>query len=232
MKISKIQIYGERCSGTNYLEDLIEKNFDINITWEYGWKHFFGFDQEKLNNSDDTLFICITRDIYNWINSLYREMHHLPLKYIIDINTEDKINRFINCEFYSINDNNQNIDFNDEIMEDRNIYTGNRYKNIFELRHNKLKFLIEDLPKKIKNYILIRYEDLINDFENTMYKIKNTGLIVKNNIIFPLNTTAYKKNVDIEFKLNSKINHISKDLILTNQNFIKMYEIYLGYNIL
>ena len=42
--IKKVTIYGERCSGTNYLEELIVSNFDVKITWEYGWKHFFGFN--------------------------------------------------------------------------------------------------------------------------------------------------------------------------------------------
>ena len=41
--LRKYAIYGERCSGTNYLENIININFDVKITWEYGWKHFFGF---------------------------------------------------------------------------------------------------------------------------------------------------------------------------------------------
>ena len=61
-------------------------------------------------------------------------------------------------------------------MNDRNIYTGNRYKNIFELRHTKIKWMLEDLPNKVKNCIFIRYEDLINDFDNTLLKIKNKRL--------------------------------------------------------
>ena len=93
--IKKVQIYGERCSGTNYLEDLITKNFNVEITWEYGWKHFFGFCEEKLVNSNDTLFICIIRDIYSWINSFFRELHHLPIKYMIDLTIEDKIFKFL-----------------------------------------------------------------------------------------------------------------------------------------
>ena len=49
--IQKITIYGERCSGTNYLETLLARNFhDYKLTWEYGWKHFFG--HQNLQNSD------------------------------------------------------------------------------------------------------------------------------------------------------------------------------------
>ena len=46
--IKKVTIYGERCSETNYLEQLLINNFDIDITWKYGWKHFFGFHKNLL----------------------------------------------------------------------------------------------------------------------------------------------------------------------------------------
>ena len=81
--IQNYTIYGERCSGTNYLERIMGLNFDINITWNYGWKHFFGFQDNKLENSDDTLFICIVRNLPDWINSLYRTPHHLSFKYCL-----------------------------------------------------------------------------------------------------------------------------------------------------
>ena len=48
--IKKFTIYGERCSGTNYLQNLVNDNFEIELTWEYGWKHFFGFQDDKLKN--------------------------------------------------------------------------------------------------------------------------------------------------------------------------------------
>lgn len=176
--IKKVTIYGERCTGTNYLEELITSNFNVTITWEYGWKHFFGFND--LKNSDDTLFIGIIRNPYTWINSFYREQHHLDKSF-------KNINKFLNGEFYSIHANNT------ENMHDRNLYTQKRYANIFEMRHTKNKFLIEDMKSLVKNYILIRYEDLIHDFLNTMNKIKEKGLETKPNIKYPLNVTYYKK---------------------------------------
>ena len=68
--IKKFTILGERCSGTNYLEELITSNFDIDVTWDYGWKHFFGFyNFKKTNEEDETLFIGIVRHPISWINS-------------------------------------------------------------------------------------------------------------------------------------------------------------------
>ena len=90
--ITKYTIYGERCSGTNYLENLINENFDVKLTWEYGFKHWFGFN--NLSNSDDTLFICIVRNPVDWVNSFYRTPHHLKIKYDKTLNNSKKLDIF------------------------------------------------------------------------------------------------------------------------------------------
>jgi len=211
-----VTIYGERCSGTNYLEALLTTNYDVEVQWKYGWKHFFGF--HNLKNSDDTLFIGIIRNPYDWINSLYRDKHHIPA-----INTSS-IDNFLNNEFYSIQDNGS------EIMRDRNMYTKERYKNIFEMRHTKNKFLIEDMPTLVKNYLLITHEELLYDFTNTMNKITSKGLTIKPDIEFPLNIIHYKKQKRRLFELNSKPNHISKEQVADkfNMHYEKMlFENYL-----
>lgn len=242
--MKKYTIYGERCTGTNYLQNLIDINFDAEITWDYGWKHFFGsninngwyhfnkfkdgdeiidnyiYNEYCLDKSDDVLFICITRDIIPWLNSFYREMHHLPLKYNNKLTDKEKINDFLNNEIYSFNDYNNNRDISKELMEDRNIYTGDRYKNIFELRYIKNKYLQEDLPNKVKNYIFIRYEDLINDFENTMKRITEKGLNVKDGINFPLNTDQYKDIPNMKMHNNDKKIYISDEIVLNNPFYI------------
>lgn len=203
--IKKVTIYGERCTGTNYLEELITSNFNVTITWEYGWKHFFGFND--LKNSDDTLFIGIIRNPCDWINSFYREQHHLDKSF-------KNINKFLSGEFYSVHANHT------ENMHDRNLYTQKRYANIFEMRHTKNKFLIEDMKSLVKNYILIRYEDLVHDFLNTMNKIKDKGLNVKPNIKYPLNITYYKKEKKVNFKAKQKshVNKIPRELIRNKLN--------------
>lgn len=51
-------------------------------------------------------FICIVR-----------ELHHLPIKYMIDLRTDDKIYKFLNDDNADVNDDN-----------DDNNYTKERYK--------------------------------------------------------------------------------------------------------
>lgn len=216
--IKYFTIYGERCSGTNYLNNIINLNFDIEITWKYGWKHFYGFDD--LSNSDDTLFICITRNPYDWMNSLYANPHHLCY------DVRKNIQNFLNNIIFSFNDSNNN-DESKEIMEDRNIYTSERYKNIFDLRHNKIKYLVETLPLLVKNYILIRYEDLLYNFEEQMNRFLFFNLPIKNNIIFPLNEKFDFKHGNVYDK--KKYNFINNNIINKHKDFIKQFEIELKY---
>ena len=200
--INKIVIYGERCSGTNYLEQLLLLNFNVEITFAYGWKHFFGFND--LSNTDGILFIGIVRNLVDWINSLYREKYHLPSS----VTLNEKC--FFNNEMYSISEN------GDEIMEDRHIDTHNRYKNIFELRHIKNKFLIEKMPLLVKNYCLITYDELMTNFENVMNRFQKYNLTIKNDIHFPLNIYFDSKNNSIIF--NKKTNTISYEQIKNKAN--------------
>ncbi len=83
--IDNFTIYGERCSGTNFLENSIKENFELELTWKYGFKHFFGHD--SLKNSDNTLFIGIVRNPFDWINSFYEEKHNLPEEISNNINS-------------------------------------------------------------------------------------------------------------------------------------------------
>lgn len=184
--ISNVKIYGERCSGTNYLEILIRKNFKVNIINQYGFKHFFGF--HNLENSDNTLFICIIRDSYSWLNSLYEKKWHIsPLQ------RRNKYN-FLYTEHWSYFDDKRfhGENYGKEIMEDRNIYTKERYKNILELRSMKLKWMLYSLPKLVKHSIILRYEDLLENFEYTMRTLSLQGLPILHSSTFPENHTEYK----------------------------------------
>jgi len=198
--MKKVQIYGERCSGTNYLEQLLLLNFDVEFfevdNQRYGWKHFFGFN--KFTESDDVLFIGIIRNLEDWINSLYRTPYHLPPGLTKNVNV------FLTETCYSIKNDGT------EIVRDRNMHTNEKYNNIFELRLVKNKFLIEDMQQLVKNYCLITYDELINNFAEIMNGFKSCGLTVKDGIQFPLNISYHVHKGSTFVK---KPNEISKETI-------------------
>ena len=159
-------IYGERCSGTNFLMHAILSNFNLEYTTKYSWKHFFGNYNFKsdIKNEDDTLFICIIRNPIEWIDSFYNKLHHIPEE------NRNSINDFLFNKFYSIYE-----DTLTEIIEDRHIITKERYKNIFELREVKNNYLINEMKNNVKNYILIRYEDIRDNYDIVLAAVSNEG---------------------------------------------------------
>ena len=225
--MKKVTIYGERCSGTNYLQELLLLNFEVEITWEFGWKHFFGFDD--LTNSDEVLFIGIVRNLNDWINSLYRERHHVPLHITTNVDT------YLTGQFYStitsmneitLEKTETETETEPELMEDRNMDTGERYKNIFELRRVKNTFLEDKMPNLVKSYCLITYEDLCAHFVPIMTKLKACGLEVKKEVAFPTNVSYYKQHKDVQF-VKKQHNEISKkkiDTLIMDDKELLYYE--------
>tara|TARA_B100001175_G_C19469634_1_gene621042 strand:- start:967 stop:1644 length:678 start_codon:yes stop_codon:yes gene_type:complete len=181
-------IYGERCSGTNFVENAIKKNFKLELTWEYDFKHFFGnYKFKEKNRYNQVLFIGIIRSPFEWLPSLYREKHHLPYSITKDWDS------YINHRFYSID-----INTKKELLEDRNIYNKQkRYKDIIELRYIKNKFLIENMKNKVNNYILLRYEDFSDRYQLTMNFLKKKYNLVKlhKEIRFINNYKGYGNNI-------------------------------------
>lgn len=237
MSIKNFAILGERCSGTNFLEEAILNNFNINYTAEYGNKHFFCYNNYK--NSNNTLFIGIIRNPIYWINSFSRELYHVP-----EINRKN-INNFLYNEFYSVEDEvdtNKNIldnnifKFNNKFYthkykinpKDLNYLNGKKYKNIFELRKVKNDFLINVMPKKVKNYILINYEDLLFNYDDVLQKIKlSFNLVQKNNEFIKIK--SYKKSNTYNFVQQRKILLSPEIVVSIWNNLDKEQENLLGY---
>ena len=218
--IKKFTILGERCSGTNYLEELITTNFNIDVTWDYGWKHFFGFyNFKKTNNEDETLFIGIVRNPIFWINSFFKEQHHIPYRPI-------SLNKFLLDEFYSV-DNNDN---NKIIKEDLNYTNGKKYKNIFELRFLKNYYLINTMPNNVKNYILINYENLRDNTQDILEMIKNKFNLTKKLPIYK-NIKYYKKEKGRLFNKKEVTLPVNYQIFCVN-NLNKVQEAKLGYNLI
>jgi hypothetical protein len=175
--ITKFSIIGERCSGTNFLEKVMINSFKMEpikgSTTTIDHKHWMQPENFKDKiKSENVLIIGIIREPVQWLASLYRKKYHVPFHMRGDYKT------FMTSEWYSINDEGNR----EEIIHDRHPYTKDRFKNIFELRKVKSLFLLGDMPKLVKNYILIKYEDLLENMPMILSKISNiTGLPCLNN---------------------------------------------------
>lgn len=216
--IKQYTIYGERHCGTKLLQKLMNTYSNLDITWEYGWKHFFGFYSEVLmRSSKDTLFLCAVRNPYDWLCSMHREPHHIN-GWFYDINNRIKnpftsITEFLTSEIVSYSTPSIVSDLHDtliakkfykEIVLDRNINTGLNYKDIFELRSVKMRYLWS-MQNLVDNILYIKYEDLIDDYLPLINKILQK--------INPEHESITKKIVPVEKGKNNQIDPEACELI-------------------
>jgi hypothetical protein len=236
--IKKFTIFGERCSGTNYLEEVISQNFHLNFTSEYGNKHFFCFNDYKDKVTNNTLFIGIIRNPVYWLNSFSKELQHVP-----DVNKRS-LKNFLFNEFYSVHNEptSNNIQLQSILLNvnsttapsyainraDLNYKTGRKYLNVFELRKQKNDYLMNVLPHKVPNYILINYEDLLYNFDKTLNNIKTQFNLIAKNDTF-INVSKYKKSDTYTFVKQRQITFSPKVVDLIWSNVDVSQENQLGY---
>jgi hypothetical protein len=178
-EICNFCIFGERCSGTNLLQNLVETNFHLEYNNNICHKHFFGFS--SLENTNNTLFLCVVRNFYDWIMSFYEKQHHINKS--DNSNDSKNMKTFLTQEIHSFDTQ------GNEIIQDWNYATGCPYKNIFELRKLKNLFFTDILPTKVKNHYLVLYENISNiTFQvNFLEKLEREfQLKRKNNSFLPI----------------------------------------------
>jgi hypothetical protein len=213
------------------------QNFNIEYTAKYGNKHFFCYN--NYTNSDETLFIGIIRNPIYWINSFSVELHHVP-----EINRKS-IHNFLFNEFFSVEDE---VNTNAPILDsgifkisnkfythkykinnkDLNYTNGQKYKNIFELRKVKNNFLMNEMSKKVKNYLLINYEDLLYNFNNVLQTISKQFNLKPKFMTF-LKPVKYKKSDTYKFVQQRQILLTPKIVLSIWKNLDKEQEEKLGY---
>ena len=211
--IYRYTIYGERHSGTKFLKNIIDAHFNLEVTWEYGWKHFFGFYKDALyRNVTDTIFLCIVRNPYDWLQAMYNQPHHINGWYSNSNNSIqnpfNSMRLFLKSEIRSYNTPNIISDdykkYFQENIHDRNLLTGKPYKNIFELRKLKLFYLyrLKDIAPHI---VLIKYEDLLKDYMSFVRHVSITENIpIKENR--RVVGVAKKNSYDIDISIKNLIN--------------------------
>jgi hypothetical protein len=223
MTIKNFFIFAERCSGTHFLEQAFFENFHIDyLSKNHVRRHFFGHEDDVYTEDEieTTLFVCLVREPVEWVDSVFRSQYHVPVE------NGKNIDNFLNNEWYSVYDPIYDIN---EIPEDRHLITKERYKNIFEMRRVKQDYLLNKLKHRVKHSIIIRYEDLRDDYKNTLDFIRYRYLLdVKSSDYKPI----------IKYKGRQDALYCKKDVSLSVDaiNLIKRsidvnQERFLGYNI-
>jgi hypothetical protein len=161
-QIEFVQIFGERNSGTNFLDQLLRRNVTFqpdrvlgskeakknSYDYIFGFKHWFVTD-DLLSNpiQHNTLFLSIFRHPLFWL----RSMRDLPYQGVNHTNLPVK--EFLRKEWYAEHDGH-------EMLNERDPKTGRRFGNIMQLRSAKINSFL-GLQHKVDHYAQVRYEDLL-----------------------------------------------------------------------
>jgi len=176
--MNAIKIYGERNSGTNYFEKLVEKNLEIQILRYYpgqrvgkylkyefmsglffelnkkkylGWKHGKPKIREinKFESSPLTI-ITITKNPYTFLLSLYKRPYHYRGKKV------NNFKDFLTSEWQTILRENCGL---------------KKYSSPIDLWNEKNRAFLNLKQRVNKKVINLRYEDVIKDTEETILKL-------------------------------------------------------------
>jgi len=193
----------------------------LKFTEAYGFKHWYIKDLEprginntttdnqcikNINDSDNTLFIVIVRNVYDWIGSMYKKPYHM--KEIDKTSIFNFISKKHICfEHNCPNDHKKNS--GTPWLKNTNhkqSYFIEEDENIIKLRNNKNDHFY-NLKNHVKYYYLIRQENMFKDIINMVktYNLQCNFLYLPN-YIKPKKYKLDKKTIDfINKNLNNKI---------------------------
>lgn len=178
-------LIAERCSGSNYTEQLVLMNtyLESKSPWH---KHFLPwFDlapiyPEDPRNSDfkdyeDTIFIVIFRDPYDWARSLHPFPHHAAgWLFNLDFSTFIRTSWALNLDDIQLQKSKRH-----NALLDRDPIMKQSFKNIFRLRTAKIKDQLR-LKDMVKNIYYVNYETLRDYPEEVLHELSSVfGIALK-----------------------------------------------------
>lgn len=177
--IKRIQIFGERNSGTNYLSTILRVNFpqleiyDYGENGSYGIKHWpawvgkpisynfrlYGKQAERFctfPNSDDCLFIYIFRNPYDWVQAMARTPWEIAKQPSLDafLRTPPSYNKSLE----KVQNSPELAKYLRELNPDTNL----PFDNILTLRAKKIENALQ-IKNLVKHFIILKYEDFKTD---------------------------------------------------------------------
>lgn len=154
--VTRYQVFGERCSGTNFVKRLIGRNTTLSPTEDLGWKHGL---PHMTAIPPDMAIVCVLRHAGDWARSMHRKPWHCPPEM-----QRMPFSEFIRAEWATVADRPRYFPqvqalggAGEALQLDRHPVTGLPYPNLFALRRTKLEGLLGFLNRNC-SVILCRLE--------------------------------------------------------------------------
>jgi hypothetical protein len=178
--ITHLCIIGERCSGTNFAEELIAANLKLVSKPWFMHKHFppwyelpiecyFGNPQHyTFENTDEYLFVIIFRNAYDWARSLQQKPHH-AIKKLHNL----PFSKFIRTQ-WSLDPSQGMVQKGKEMnpLIDLSPITKLPFNNVLELRTAKIRNMLM-INDRASNVYIINYEIIRDYSQEVIQEIAN-----------------------------------------------------------
>lgn len=222
-KLNSFMVKGERCSGTTYLENLIQHNLKVPVFNNQGWKHGY-LSLVTLDSLDKNLFnslvVMIFRNVFDWLRSFYLSPHHLEGSRAGVWEVKTTFSEFIRREV-----KNFDCEKNERFFDIHPFYM-DLPKNVLELRKWKIEHWL-NYNKLKKPVYYLRYEDLLENPEKIIKEINDNWFGV--DFKFE-NCNWYKNSKNIEYKPKEYFKISEEDLEYLVENIDWDLEKKIGYS--
>ena len=160
MTIRRFHVFGQRCSGTNALTRLIERNFpDLQFCESAGFKHWFVPADRAI--APDAVVVVIAREVGEWLHSLHAQPWHARPEL-----AKLPFSHFIRAEWQSIWDSDfwgveeGDAIYGTPIREEQCPDTGRPFANAVTKRTAKLRNWL-DLEARSSAFLRVSHTDLV-----------------------------------------------------------------------
>ena len=215
--IKNFTIFGERNSGTTYLQHILEYQLKIPFTDKYGHKHRYiknlyprGEANSTTDNlcivdvdnieADNTLFIVCVRNPIDWVVKTYQRPHMFR-----NIDKSSLYNFTIHKYLCYHKHQPYYYKINPEVTHPH-LYFIEQADDLIKLRNMKYKHFYK-LTKKVKHSYIVRLEHFKDDIEGLIKKYN----LIKHNSDYPRYRIPNTYNIDDRTK-QFVINHIKNQI--------------------
>ena len=224
--VSHFQVFGERRSGTNFAEQLFERNLTAKRVDSYGWKH--GVPAMPFIQHDG-LIVVVIREAFDWLGSL----HNRPFA---ASHGDLEFSEFLRREWYEKyrpghfghKDRFGKIAKGPEVANqvDRHPITGKRFRNVLELRTVKAQAFLGFVNREC-NAVVLRYSDLSKRPGEVVTAVAETfGMALKTPEVKPVERVGPK---GFSEKRLRKEDLSAEDIAFVQENLDRDFELEMGF---
>jgi len=214
VKIKRFALIGQRCSGTNFVEHLMKKNFpncrfyvtdNVKDTpHKHHWPKIDGTTDFPFLHFDSCLFVLVVRNPYDWLSSLFI---HSELMFAM---RRKNFSTFLRCQARHV--------FEDRRF-DTHFGTNNPpFSNILAMRNYEIANFLE-AGKRVKNFAVVSYDTVNSDPEGFIEYLANYFQLKRSRRFVSVNTYKGCKNRAYKPRNYAPITPENLDFIFENLNW-------------